>query len=189
MTDEIVKKDTIPAINVHAEDNGVVVGHADSFAPTFNLFLSSGKHSSLSQSYFNLIIGYNPFEKNYIVVARQRALTEYISDDVRSEFAALDEKAIGKIKKMPAIISSEREDNDGQHAVFAFISDIKIQDNGIKVYFQRYFPIPFSFLIDNQSALAMHGFELTRTHWTIKKIDLIEVMYEAGVFPGGNNGK
>jgi len=189
MTDEIIKKDEVCAINVHAEDNGVVVGHADSFAPTFNLFLPGGKRTSMDQSYFNLIIGYSPLEKDYIIIARQRALKEYISDDVRSEFSTLDEKAVEKIKKMPAIISSEREDDDGQQAAFAFITDIKIQDNGYKIYFQRFFTIPFSFLIENQSALAMHNFELTRTHWTIKKVDLIEVMHEAGVFPGGSNGK
>ncbi len=188
MTDKILKKEQAPAIQVHAEDDGVAIGYAGSFAPTFNLFLPGGKRTSLNQSYFNLIIGYCPVEKDYIVIARQRALSEYISEDVRTEFAALDEKAIEKIKKMPAIISSEREDDDGQQAAFAFISDIRIQENGVKIYFQRYFSIPFSFLIENQSALAMHGFELTRTHWTIKKIDLIEVMHEAGVFPGGNNG-
>lgn len=78
----------------------------------------------------------------------------------------------------------ERDGTDEQQAVFAFIKDVRDQDNGIKVYFQRFYPIPFSFLKDNLSDLAMYLFELTRTHWTIKKVDLLEVMQDAGVFPG-----
>ena len=68
--------------------------------------------------------------------------------------------------------------------MFAFITNIKVQDNGIKVYYQKFFPIPFSFLSEHLTDLAMYLFELTRTHWTIKKIDLLEVMQEAGLFPG-----
>lgn len=189
MSSNIIKNSTPHNITAHAEDSGVAVGYAGSFAPTFNIFLSNGKRTTPAQGYFNLIIGYSPEEKDYIIIARQRALTEYISEDARSEFSSLDAEAVEKIKKMPAIISSEREDNDGQQATFGFINDIRIQDNGIKIYFQRCFPIPFSFLVENQSALAMHGFELTRTHWTIKKVDLFEVMQEAGVFPGGFNAE
>ena len=78
----------------------------------------------------------------------------------------------------------ERDGTEEQQAVLAFITDIKVQDNGIKVYFQKYLPIPFSFLKDYLSDLAMYLFELTRTHWPIKKVDLIEVLQDAGLFPG-----
>lgn len=111
-------------------------------------------------------------------------MTEYISDEVKGEFSGWTVDAIEKIKKLPTIISMERDGTDEQQAVFAFIKDIKVQDNGIKVYFQRYFPIPFAFLKENLSELAMNLFELTRTHWTIKKIDLLEVMHDAGIFWG-----
>lgn len=189
MNSEIIKKDALHTITARAEGSGFAVGYAGSFAPTFNLFLSNGKRTTPTPGYFNLIIGYNTPDKDYVIIARQRALTKYISEDVRSEFAGLDTEAVEKIKKMPAIISSEREDDDGQQAMFGFINDIRIQDNGIKIYFQRCFPVPFSFLIENQSAMAMHTFELTRTHWTIKKVDLFEVMQEAEVLPGGRNAE
>ena len=190
MSNEISKKESaLPVISAHAEGDGVAVGYADSFAPTFNIFLPNGSCSASNPDYFNLIIGYDPFEKDHILVDPSRALTEYISDEVKSQFGGWSSEAIEKIKKLPAIISCERDGTDGQQAVFAFIEDIKVQDNGIKVYFRRYFPMPFSFLSENLSDLAMHMFELTRTHWTIKKIDLMEVIQDAGVFPGGQYGK
>ena len=115
---------------------------------------------------------------------KSRALTEYITDDVKNAFCGWSDEAIEKIKKLPAIIAMERDGTEEQQALFAFIKDVRDQDNGVKVCFQRFFPISFSFLKDNLSDLAMHLFELTRTHWTIKKVDLLEVMQDAGVFPG-----
>lgn len=194
MSNDIIKKDcspfspssfaSAPVFFAHAEDAGIAVGYADSFAPTVNIILADGTKNTSSSEYFNLIIGYDPFEKDYIIVDNARALTEYISDEVKGEFSGWTVDAIEKIKKLPTIISMERDGTDEQQAVFAFIKDIKVQDNGIKVYFQRYFPIPFAFLKENLSELAMNLFELTRTHWTIKKIDLLEVMHDAGIFWG-----
>lgn len=175
---------SVPSVNVHAEGDGIAVGYTDSVSTTFNVIMADGKKSTISTDYFNLIIGYDPFPSDHILIEKSRALTEYISDDAKAEFGGWTPENIEKIKKLPAIISCERDGTDGQQAVFAFIRDVKVQDNGIKVYFQKYFPIPFSFLSDNLNELAMYLFELTRTHWTIKKIDLVEVMQDAGIFPG-----
>ena len=187
MTNEISKTGSLsstPSLTVHAEGDGIAVGYTDSVNTTMNIIMADGRKSSVSTDYFNLIIGKKKKKKDHILVDPKRALTEYISDDVKERFAGWTPEKISEIKKLPAIISCERDGTDGQQAVFAFIRDVKVQDNGIKVYFQKYFPIPFSFLNDNLNALAMYLFELTRTHWTIKKVDLIEVMQDAGIFPG-----
>ena len=173
-----------PTFSAHAEGDGIAVGYADSFAPTINFFLPGGSRTSSHPEYFNLIIGYDPFPSDHFLVDKARALTEYISDEVKTEFGSLSAEAIEKIKKLPAIIATERDGSDDQQAVFAYIQDIKVQNNGIKIRFQKYFHIPFSFLKDNLSDLAMYLFELTRTHWTIKRVYLLEVMQDAGVFPG-----
>lgn len=186
MSNEIAKQETaaVPVFSAHAEGDGIAVGYADSFAPTVNIIMTDGRRSALSSDYFNLIIGYDPFSSDHILVDPKRALTEYISDEVKSEFGGWSVEATERIKKLPAIFAMERDGTEEQQAVLAFITDIKVQDNGIKVYFQKYLPIPFSFLKDNLSDLAMYLFELTRTHWTIKKVDLIEVLQDAGLFPG-----
>ena len=171
------------------EGKGVQIVHAASVTPTFNVILpeSGGKRTELSRDYFNLIIGYDPFSSDRILVDRERALTEYITDEVAAEFGGWTKEAIEKIKKLPAIIALERDRSDEQQeAVFAFIKEVRPQENGIKVYFQKYYPIPISILWDHMRELAMYQFEFTRTHWTIKNIDLLEVLQDAGVqfFPG-----
>jgi hypothetical protein len=182
---QLPSADTI-AIN---EGKGVQIVHADSVTPTFNVILpeSGGKRTELSRDYFNLIIGYDPFPSDHILVERDRALTEYITDEVKELFCGWTPEKIEKIKKLPAIITRERDRSDEQQeAVFAFIKDVRPQENGIKVYFQKYYPIPLSLLWGNMRELAMYQFEFTRTHWTIKNIDLLEVLQDAGIqfFPG-----
>ena len=192
MSNDLIRKDgnsisstsPVPTFSAHAEGDGIAVGYADSFAPTVNLFLPDGSKTTSNLEYFNLIIGYDPFERDHILVDTQRSLTEYTSDDVKEQFCGWTAAAIAEIKKLPTIITQEWDRTDNQQAVLAFIRDLKVQDNGIKIRFQRYFPIPFSFLINYYSELAMNKYEIYRTHWTIKKVDLLEVMQDAGVFPG-----
>lgn len=188
MNNEIQKAPALQPMSIHAEGDGIAVGYTDSVNTTFNVILTGdgGKRTELSRDYFNLIIGYDPFPSDRVLVDSSRALTEYITDEVKAEFGGWTPENIEKIKKLPAIISCERDGTNEQQAVFAFIKDIRRQENGIKVYFQKYYPIPFSFLSEHLSDLAMYLFELTRTHWTIKNVDLMEVLQDAGIqlFPG-----
>jgi hypothetical protein len=85
-----------------------------------NIIMTDGTRNSLAWDYFNLIIGYDPFEKDYILVSRDRALTEYMSDEMKAEFGELTPEVIDKIKKLPAIIAQEWDRTDEQQAVFAF---------------------------------------------------------------------
>ena len=186
MSNEISNSNrSLPSFNVHAEGNGVAVGYTDSINTTMNIIIADGSKSSLSTDFFNLIIGFDPFSTNRLVIERKRVLKEYISDDVKEKFCDWTKETISEIKKLPTIIAQERDGTTEQQAVFAFIREIKTQDNGIKIYFQKYFPIPFSFLYENMWELAItHKCELTRTHWTIKGVNLLEVMQDAGLFPG-----
>jgi hypothetical protein len=65
------------------------------------------------------------------------------------------------------------------------VTDIRIQENGIKIYFQRFCTIPQRRLNEIAHNLAIKGSynfnELSRTHWTIKQINLIEELRAAGI--------
>ena len=154
MSNDLIRKDgnsissipPAPTFSAHAEGDGIAVGYADSFAPTVNLFLPDGSKTTSNPEYFNLIIGYDPFEKDqgwqaaekdHILVDPQRSLTEYISDEVKEQFCGWTAVAIEEIKKLPTIITQEWDRTDTQQAVFAFIRDLKVQDNGVKVRFQN----------------------------------------------------
>ncbi len=68
--------------------------------------------------------------------------------------------------------------------LYGYIKDIKMQDNGIKVYFQILNQIPQQALIALAYELNIGKpyslTELSRTHWAIKRINLVEVLEKAG---------
>lgn len=167
-------------------DKGVQVGHADTFAPTLNVILAgaASQQCSVSSDFYNLFVGFDPFGNDHFLVPKDRALSEYITDDVRNRFAALDDAEITEIKKLPAIITEEFSNGTGSDktATFAFVTDISKQQNGVLVHFQRYYPIPVKVLLKNAYELGTdRGFESFRTHWTIKNINLLQVLQDAGV--------
>lgn len=151
---------------------------------TINIPGNAGASNSLGSDYFNLIVGFDPFASDHLLVPLQRALTEYIEDDVQSRFGSLDETTIAQIKQLPTIIVEEfnRSNADSINALFAFITNIRRQQNGIKIYFKSVCKIPARVLQDNLHGLAIDmAFESTRTHWTIKNINLLEALQDAGV--------
>ncbi len=165
---------------------GVQVGHADTFSPTVNLIINgaNGQQSSANADYYNLFVGFDPFSSDHFLMPKDRVLTEYITDELRCRFGGLDGSAIVEIMKLPSIIVEEysKSSADDKNAVLAFVTDIRKQQNGVMVYFQRFFPIPVTVLIENEYALGTaSGHESFRTHWTIKNINLLQVLQDAGI--------
>lgn len=173
--------------NFYNGENGIQVAHADSFTPTINIIMpGSGENNRtpLTLEYYNLIVGYDPFEKDHILVDRSRALTEHMAPEVKDKFCGWKDNQLAEIKKLPAIITCERDRSqiDEQQGVIAFIKNIRFQQNGIMVYFQRYYPISMKFLQDHQFDLGLTSeWELNRTHWAIKNINLMEVLHDNSI--------
>ena len=165
---------------------GVQVGHADTFSPTINLIITgaNGQQSPANVDYYNLFVGFDPFSSDHFLVPKDRVLTEYMTPELKSRFATLDDGAIAEIKRLPSIIVEEysKGSADDKNAVLAFVTDIRKQQNGVMVYFQRFHPIPVKVLIENEYALGTaSGHESFRTHWTIKNINLLQVLQDAGI--------
>lgn len=172
-------------------DNSTQVAHANTvntitnfLMPCYSTKSSNGStECSFDTSHYNLfVIGNEDFNSDYFIVPKNRALTESITDEIKAEYATLSDKAILRIKTFPALFTSENHHygyTDSEHlAHFGQITDIRIQENGIKIYHQRMFPLPQQRLNEIASNLAIKGAasfnELNRTHWTIKNIHLIE---------------
>ena len=79
---------------------GVQVGHADTFSPTINLIVTgaNGQQSPANVDYYNLFVGFDPFSSDHFLMPKDRVLTEYITDELRSRFGGLDDSAIAEIK-------------------------------------------------------------------------------------------
>lgn len=180
----------------HSGDNGVQI--ANQQGGTINFFLSSNNGAvynaanAINTEYYNLfVVGDEAFNENFFLIGKDRALTtaEGIASDISAKFAALTPEAMAIIKTFPSIFASENHKygctDDSHLALFGVVTDIKVQENGIKIYFQRFCSIPQQKLNEIAFNLAIQGSssfnELNRTHWTIKRINLIEELRAAGI--------
>ena len=148
-----------------------------------------GQGVTFNYDCFNFfVLGGEDYESAFFLVPKDRALTESTSQEMKDLCASLSPEAIAIIKTFPAIFCSEnhyysRTDPDHM-AYYGYVNDIKVQDNGIKVYFTKLNTLPQQVLIDLSFELGIAGArsftELSRTHWAIKRINLIEVLEKAG---------
>lgn len=117
-----------------------------------------------------------------------RALTEYMGNGVDSRFAALDETAVAQIKRFPSLFANENTDyghaGEDQFVGLGFVNQIKVRQEGVKIYPDIRYLIPQQRLNEALFELDLRGSnslnEFNRTHWCIKKIDLIAELRELG---------
>ena len=111
------------------------------------------------------------------------------SDYIRDKVNGLEPEAIEQIKTFPAIFCSENHEmgktDDDQIAYYGLVTDVKVQDNGIKIYYRVLNAFQQRILNENLFDLGLDGNnrfnELNHTHWAIKRIDLVTTLKEIGV--------
>lgn len=117
-----------------------------------------------------------------------RALTEHMGDGVDEGFAALDDAAITRITKFPSIFANENASYghaaEDQVLGLGFVKQLKVRHEGIKIYPDIRYLIPQQRLNEALFELDLRGTgsfnEFNRTHWCIKRIDLIGELRELG---------
>ena len=148
-----------------------------------------GQGVTLNYDCFNLfVLGTEQYDGPTFIVPKDRALTESTSDEMKAQCAALTPEAIEIIKTFPALFCSENHHfakTDPDHmAYYGYVTDIKVQDNGIKIYFTKLNAFPQQILNNIASRLSIGGArsfnELSRTHWAIKRVNLVEELATAG---------
>jgi len=145
---------------------------------------------TLNTDYYNLfVIGTETFSDGHFIVPKDRALTESMTPENKAQFSALSDEAIARIRTFPSIFASENhyygKTDDDHQAIFGIVKEVRIQDNGIKIHFQSLWPIQQQRLNEIIFQLAIGGTtsfnELDRTHWAIKRVNLIEELKAAGI--------
>jgi len=195
-----VSKKNLPMANTqqtvltHSGDNGLQIANQG----IVNVFMNSNSNSvynasiQMSTEYYNLfVIGDETFNDGCFLVEKDHALTisEGVAPEISTQFACLTQDAISAIKTFPALFANENHQNgctDASHqAFYGIVTDIRIQENGIKIYFQKFCCFPQQKLNEIALNLAIKGSssfnELNKTHWAIKKINLIEELRTAGI--------
>mgnify|MGYP003098330516 FL=1 len=148
-----------------------------------------GQGVTFNYDCFNFfVLGTEQYDGATFMVPKNRALTESTSDEMKAQCAALTPEAIEIVKTFPALFCSENHyftKTDPDHmAYYGYVTDIKVQDNGIKIYFTKLNTLPQQVLIDLAADLCIGGAkaynELSWTHWAIKRVNLVEVLEKAG---------
>ena len=182
-------------------DNNTLIAHADQVTNEYRPLyvfnnqpygnITARATQEFNPDYYNLIVvGDGDLDgTGHFLVDKTRAITESTSQELKDAYAALTPEAINAVKTFPAIIATENHaygTTDDQHqAIYGIITDVKVQDNGIKVYYQILNWIPQQKLNELAPELgigrASSFNELNRMHWAIKRINMVEVLREAGI--------
>lgn len=183
-------------------DNNTLIAHADTvnneYRPMIVINSPSSGHKqsamvqvSLNLDYYNLIVvaGDELDETGHVMVDKDRAITESTSEELKKLYAALTPEAIEEIKRFPVIVATENHSygktDENHYAHYGIITDVKVQDNGIKVYYMKLNLIPQQKINELLFELGIQGNsnfnELNRMHWAIKRINMVEVLGENGI--------
>ena len=144
----------------------------------------------LNNQYYNLIVtGEIEFENiQPITMPMDRALTEYM-DELKSEFLPLSPRVEERILTFPTIFANENmyygRAHENQVFGLGYIHRIKVRHDAVRIYPQIICCLPQQKLNEACFELDMGGDssfnELNRTHWSIKKIDLLAELRELGL--------
>lgn len=147
--------------------------------------------TEINYDYYNLfVMGGEEFHcqvQGSFIVPADRALMESINPELKKDLAPLSAEAIEMIKTFPALFCPEKQSSSGEGQTFCYgyVTDIIVQDNGVRI---KYLPLNeyrLGILDGLLFELGIQGnpkmSELTRTHWTIKKIDMVDVLQNEGL--------
>lgn len=158
---------------------------------------STQTETAFSRDYYNLIVyGDTPFtQEGHLTMSQDRCLNTYTSPELKARFTPLTPQTIEELKTFPCIVASENKrfgkTEEDHYALIAQLTDIRRRSNGTELYFRPFFLVSQQRLNDLEYELAIRpenrsGFpELNHSHWTVKEIDLLEVLHDAGLIPFG----
>jgi hypothetical protein len=108
---------------------------------------------------------------------------EYTAEGLRVRYERLDDEALGELRSIPALLAYEQG-----HSLPARVARITkfSQSAGDELRFEYELvegipSIDADVVTDLAWELDIGGFEMNRTHWAVKDVDLIDVLREAGV--------
>ena len=149
-----------------------------------------------SRDYYNLIVyGQEPMHQDcHITFEKERCLVErqHITKELMDRFVPLTPEIIEEPKGFLCILASENKyygwTDDDHYAAVAQLTDIKNRSNGIELYLHPLFAVPQARISELVFQLGICGRykrynELNHSHWTVKEIDLMEVLDDAGLNP------
>jgi predicted nucleotide-binding protein len=127
---------------------------------------------------YNLLIDFDPdswlsspreFDKSRIAV-------EYTEEEISERYKELDNNAISELKLLPTLFVTENETRESR---IGRITDVELMGERVLIYFDlenNLPPLRIGTLEELRPYLGFGKLELSRTHWAIKSIDLLNVL-------------
>lgn len=135
----------------------------------------------MTEDLYNLFISgdENAWESDAKIFDLDRCLRGYTEKDIVEKFGKLGRTDIDEIKKLPCIFAYE--DYCGKDASIGYITDIKVRQAGVKITIQKVKELSLANLHKLQFELDIKSWELNRTHWAIKKVNLYKELQNIGI--------
>lgn len=205
MGNELIKKE--PGLPTTPQQAGKIynVDNIQNFHHTSQFFMMGGLPGMpsseptpipYSRDYYNLVVyGQDPMLTDcHITFERGRCLQEigYITPELMERFSPLTPEINEELKGFLCVLASENRHygwtDEDHYASVAQLTDVKARSNGIELYFHPLFAVPQAKLSELVFELGISGRyhkynELNHSHWTVKEIDLMEVLGDAGLNP------
>ena len=99
-----------------------------------------------------------------------RCIREYTEKHLIDRFVKLGRNEINEIKKFPCIFAYESSCK--KDAFIGYITDILVRPVGVKISFEKMEVLSAENLNRLKFELDIRDWELNRTHWAIKRVDL-----------------
>lgn len=130
---------------------------------------------------YNLFISGSPdlWEENTATLDRNRCIVEFSSEGLSDKYGKLSPDIIDELKSYPCIFAYE--DSCEKDAYIGFISRIIVRPNGVKIIFEKEQLLPRDILHKQKFELDIGEWELNRTHWAIKKVNLYNELAALGI--------
>ena len=152
---------------------------------------SDQRSDRCSNDYYNLIVyGGEPWfdvEPKHITMPMDRAIAEdfYVGHEIKARYFRFTQEAISELETFPCVFAYEnfkgKCTKPDHEAAVGQLTRIKKRSNGIEVYFRTWFHVNQQRINELSDDLGIIGLELSRTHWTVKEIDLMEVLQDNGM--------
>ena len=105
-----------------------------------------------------------------------RCITEYTEKSLIEKYSKLGREEINFVKSFPCIFAYE--DYLSKDAYIGYIADIAVRKTGVKITFVKESILSFADLHKLEFELDIGKWELNRTHWALKKVDLYKELHD-----------
>ncbi|HVT34959.1 MAG TPA: hypothetical protein VHE37_05225, partial [Nevskiaceae bacterium] len=132
---------------------------------------------------YNLLVTLVPraWERTAFVLERERVL-EYSDAPLQKKFRALSARAAGQLLQLPCLFAYEQQ--VGADARLGHITRIQRRRNDVRMEFRidrASPPVPRELLDKSRSDFDIAAGELSRTHWAVKDVALLEMLEARGL--------